>query len=113
MWITAAAPRLARSWGLRWRPLNGSPGAESLRLSGAPVLVELDASADQDFHRVAGVGVVVPAKVEAKGAVPVEDPVGVRQIEIPGEVVGGRLGGGDNELGEVAIGGPAARRQGV
>jgi hypothetical protein len=26
MWISAAAPNLARSWRLRWRPLNGSPG---------------------------------------------------------------------------------------
>ena len=55
----------------------------------------------------------MPAKVEANGAVPVEDPVAVRQIGIPGDVVGGRLGGGANELGEVAIGGPAARRQDV
>jgi hypothetical protein len=55
----------------------------------------------------------VPVEAGANGAVPVEDPVGVRQIGIPGDVVGGRLGGGANELAEVAIGGPAASRQGV
>jgi len=53
------------------------------------------------------------AKVEANEAVPVKDPVGLRQIAIPGDVVGGRLGGGANVLGEVAIGGPAAPPAGV
>jgi hypothetical protein len=41
-------------------------GAEPLRLAGAPVIVELDAFADQDLPRVAGVGVVVPAKLRLK-----------------------------------------------